>query len=80
MNGISPKVSNAVGAGGATSPLAVIIIWALGHWMTIPPEIAGAMSSIIAVIAGGFAGWLTPHDPATQAAINAANLSPAPAP
>ncbi len=80
MNGISPKVSNAVGAGGVTGSLAVIVIWLLGFWVIIPPEIATAISNVIVVVAGGWAGYLTPHDPATQAALNAANPPAAPAP
>jgi hypothetical protein len=78
MNGISPKVSNAIGAGGVTGSLAVIVIWLLGFSVTIPPEIATAISNVIVVVAGGWAGYLTPHDPATQAALNAAAKEPTP--
>jgi hypothetical protein len=59
MNPISPKVANGAAAAGTASPLAIILIWGLGHWMTIPPEIAAAMASIISGAAGFVGGYLT---------------------
>lgn len=59
MNPISPKVANGAAAAGTASPVAIIIIWALGHWMTIPPEIAAALASIISGASGFVGGYLT---------------------
>ena len=62
MNPISPKVAAAGGAAGVSTPLSMIVIWALGllH-VTVPPEIGGAIASLIAALAAVVAGYLVPH-------------------
>lgn len=49
---LHPKAA-AAGLGGS---LALIIVWALGYALTIPPEVASAGTVIIA----GAAAWLAP--------------------
>lgn len=67
MNGISPKVANGAAAAGGSSPVAIIIIWALGHWVTMPPEIAAALASIISTASGFVGGYLTKLEAAPPA-------------
>jgi hypothetical protein len=74
--GISPKVSNAGMASSTAGAATVIIVWVLGHWVTIPPEIASAISTLVVPVAGFIGGYLTPHDPTTQAALNAQQPQP----
>lgn len=65
MNTVSPKVSAAGGAAGASTPLSIVIIWLIGllH-VTVPPEVAAAIASLIAAFAAIVAGYLMPHEKA----------------
>lgn len=59
---ISPKVSAGAGAAGGSTPLSIIVIWALGQaHITIPPEVAAAIAALVAALASGIAGYLVPH-------------------
>lgn len=61
---ISPKVSAAAGAAGGSTPLSIVIIWLIGllH-VTIPPEVAAAIASLVAALASLIAGYVVPHSP-----------------
>ena len=68
MNPVSPKVTAGLGGAGATTPLSIVIIWSLGLWLghyglSMPPEVAGALASLIATGGGGLAAYVV-HDPA----------------
>ena len=67
MNGISPRVANGAAAAGSSSPIAIIIIWALGHWVTMPPEIAAALASVISTVSGFVGGYMTKLEAAPPA-------------
>jgi len=72
MNSISPKVSNGFGAAGGSTPVTVIVIWLIGlTGVVIPPEVAAAIASLVAALAGLAVGYWTPHDPLTAAALEA---------
>jgi hypothetical protein len=67
MNPVSPKVTAGLGGAGATTPLSIVIIWALGlTGLTVPPEVAGAIAALIATLGSGLAGY-TVHDPSRAA-------------
>lgn len=54
MNALSihPKVAGS----GLSASLALIILWAVGYWVVVPPEVAAAFATVL-----GFAGgWLAP--------------------
>lgn len=59
MNGISPKVANGAAAAGGSSPVAILIIAAIGHWITLDPMVATAIGSVIASASGFLGGYLT---------------------
>jgi hypothetical protein len=50
---LHPKVA-AVGIG---SYLAVTVVWAIKHWIDIPPDVAVAISGAIVTVCG----WLAPQ-------------------
>lgn len=62
--GVSPKVSAAAGAAGASTPLSIVVIWVIGllH-VTVPPEVAAAIASLLASLASLVAGYIVPHNP-----------------
>ena len=63
MNPVSPKVTAGLGGAGATTPLSIVIIWAIGlTGLAVPPEVAGAIASLIATVGGGLAAYVV-HDP-----------------
>lgn len=80
MNGISPKVSNATTATGFAGAWAAIAVWGLSHWLTIPPEIAALFVAGLTPPFTLLAGYMTPHDSATQAALDAAAAAATPLP
>ena len=62
MNPVSPKVAAASGAAGVSTPLSMIVIWAMGLLgVQVPPEIGGAIASLIAAVAAAIGGYLAPH-------------------
>jgi endonuclease IV len=63
MNGISPKVSNATATAGVGSNVAVILLWALNHWITVPPEVAAAVTGLVGIVCTFLGGYLSSHDP-----------------
>jgi hypothetical protein len=49
-------------ASGLSACIALIILWALSYWVTVPPEVAAAFTALL-----GFAGaWLAPLLPKTK--------------
>jgi hypothetical protein len=67
---MSPKVAAGAGAAGASSPLSIIVIWLIGlTHVTLPPEVAVAIGSLVAAGASLLAGYLVPHDPTTARLI-----------
>lgn len=50
---LHPKVA----AGGIGGALALILIWALGYVITIPPEVAAAFTLLISSLCAWLAPW-----------------------
>lgn len=51
MNG---SLHRKVGAGGLGGGLGIIVIWVLGFWVEVPPEVAAAISTVMGFVAGYF--------------------------
>jgi len=67
---MSPKVSNGFGAAGGSTPVTIIIVWLIGLMhVTIPPEVAAAIASLVAALCGLLAGYMTPHEPQIAALL-----------
>ena len=82
MNPVSSKVVAGAGAAGGSTPLSIVLIWALGlvH-VTVPPEIAAAIAALVASLASLAAGYAVPHntaplDPAPPVTFTAARPAP----
>jgi len=64
VNPVSPKVSNAAGASGASTPLTILFIYYLNKYNgPLDPVVAGAWAALITGIAGFLGGWLTKLEP-----------------
>lgn len=63
---MTPKVAVGGSAAGASGAASVILIWILGHWVTVPPEIATAIAALIAAAASLIAGYAHTEPGATQ--------------
>ena len=67
---VSSKVVAGAGAAGGSTPLSIIIVWALGlAHVTVPPEIAAAIAALIASLASGTAGYMVRHNDAPPAPV-----------
>lgn len=64
---VSSRVVAGAGAAGGSTPLSIIVIWVLGlAHVAVPPEIAAAIAALVASLASGMAGYMMPHNPATD--------------
>lgn len=54
---VSAKVASATGAVGVTTPLNVILVWALGKH-SVPPEVAVSFATLLSTAAAGLTGYL----------------------
>lgn len=62
MNPISPKVSVGAGAAAGSTPLSIVIVWALSLFhVTVPPEVAVSISALLAAGSSLLAGYYAPH-------------------
>lgn len=52
---LHPKVA----AGALASAVSAIIVWAVSHWVTVPAEVAVALTTLLSF----GAGYLTPSSP-----------------
>lgn len=53
------QIASKVGAGAASGALAVLIVWGLGFVVDVPNEVAVAIGTILAFLAG----WLAKAEP-----------------
>lgn len=56
---LNPKVA----ASGIAGAISVCIVYAVGHYVSIPPEVASAATVIVTGIAGYFAPWIAKVQP-----------------
>lgn len=60
-NTVSPKVSAAAGAAGGSTPLSIVICWAIGLLgLTVPPEVAVSIGALVASGSALLAGYFVP--------------------
>lgn len=53
------QIASKVGAGAASGALSVLIVWGLGFAIEVPSEVAVAIGTILAFLAG----WLAKAEP-----------------
>lgn len=58
---LHPKVASA----GLAASLSLIILWAVGHWVVVPPEVAAAFTAVLGFVGGWLAPWLPTPAPKT---------------
>jgi hypothetical protein len=56
---LHPKVA----AGGLGGALALILVWALGYAVTIPPEVAAAFTLLLSSLCAWLAPWFAAMHP-----------------
>jgi len=56
---LHPKVA----AGGIAGSLSVCVVYVVGHFVTVPPEVASAVTVIVSGVAGYFAPWIAKVQP-----------------
>jgi hypothetical protein len=56
---LHPKVA----AGGIAGALSVCVVYVVGHYVSVPPEVASAVTVIVGGVAGYFAPWINKVQP-----------------
>ena len=56
---IHPKVA----AGGLAGALSVCVVYVVGQYVSVPPEVASAVTVIVSGVAGYFAPWVQKIQP-----------------
>lgn len=58
---LNPKVA----VSGGASAVALIILWAISRWVTVPVEVGSAFTAVLSLIGGYLAPWI-PKPPVTK--------------
>lgn len=63
MNSAKLVLHPKVVAGGFAGALSVCVVYVVSHYITVPPEVASAITVFVSGVAGYFAPWINKVQP-----------------